>query len=122
MDISTTPSPPHADTQLATASAVTSTRQAPTPEVPPAEPHQYPEALHQAPTYRTDSHSAQAHQLIPSQPRHELPERLEGRLGQHNRLSVTIGRDNGYSEFIAVPVVGGTVAIDAEKQRAALGE
>jgi hypothetical protein len=44
-----------------------------------------------------------------------LRKRLERRLRQFDFLSVTIGRDNGHGEFVAVPVVGGTLAVDAEE-------
>jgi len=51
-----------------------------------------------------------------------LSKRLEGRLGQHILLGVTIGRDSSHGELVAVPVVGSTLAVDAQKEWSALGE
>ncbi|QUJ73932.1 hypothetical protein KDQ40_18315 (plasmid) [Haloarcula marismortui ATCC 33800] len=45
-----------------------------------------------------------------------LCKRLEGRLG------VTIRRSNGYSELVAISVVGCAVAVDAKEEWSALGE
>jgi len=45
-----------------------------------------------------------------------LRERFEGRLG------VTIRRSNGYSELVAISVVGCAVAVDAKEEWSALGE
>jgi len=51
-----------------------------------------------------------------------LFERLEGRLRQHDPLSVTTSGDNSHGELVAVPVMRGTLAVDAKEERSALGE
>jgi len=71
MDISPTPSPPHADTQPATASAATSTQQAPAHVTPLAAHPPNHVTPHRASIHRTDWHSVQAHQLTQSPLPHE---------------------------------------------------
>jgi hypothetical protein len=51
-----------------------------------------------------------------------LRKRLKRCLSYHNFLSITVGRNNSDGEFIAVPVVGCTLAVDAEEERTTLGE
>jgi hypothetical protein len=51
-----------------------------------------------------------------------LRERLEGRLCQHDFLSIPTSGDNSHAELVAVPVVSCTLTVDAEEERAALGE
>ncbi|WP_157829455.1 hypothetical protein [Haloarcula rubripromontorii] len=45
-----------------------------------------------------------------------------GYRNRHDLLCFTVGFDSSHGELIAIPVVGCTVAVDTEKQRAVLGE
>jgi len=51
-----------------------------------------------------------------------LREHLEGRFRQLNFLGIPISRDDSHDKFIAVPVVGCTVAVGAEGDWFGLGQ